>query len=469
MWFFFRPQHLYFPANAFSQETPQNPPPEGGEIPRQQENKATGATADEKWNLFFQATSIGQYHGTFHSPYEGVNSLANYPERDVSLTTTLYLGFRLDKNTQVYFDPEIAGGRGFSAVTGIANFTNGELPRVASATPKPYVARLYVTHDFGFGDEHESFSSEENQLAGERPMNRYSVTVGRFTVTDFFDNNMYSHDPRTQFMGWAIMYNGAWDYPADTRGYTWGWMHELHTKSWSLRYASVAEPKIANGLRFDRRLLRDRGDMFEGERRFTIGDRPGTLRLLGFLLHTDSGNYAKAIARGEETGTTPDVTATRKLGTLKYGTGINLEQALTQDAGVFGRLGWNDGKSESFAFTAIDRLAQAGVSVTGRGWHRPSDTAGSALTASGLSGVHALYLTRGGLDFIIGDGQLRYGPEYVWESYYSARLLPGFFTTIDLQRIANPAFNRDRGPVWATSIRLHIELGKNSFSASGKH
>ena len=458
------------PAPAFTQDAPQNPPPEGGEIPRQKENTmATAAVADEKWNLFFQATSVGQYHGKFRSPYEGINSLGNYPERDVSLTTTLYLGFRLDKNTQIYFDPEIAGGRGFSTVTGIANFPNGELPRVASATPKPHIARLYMTHDFRFGDEHESFTSEENQLSGERPMTRYSITVGRFTVTDFFDNNRYSHDPRTQFMGWAVMYNGAWDYPADTRGYTWGWMHEFHTKSWSLRYASVAEPKIANGLRFDRRLLRDRGDMFEVERRFTLGDRQGAIRLLGFLLHTNSGNYAQAIARGDATGATPDVTATREVGTLKYGTGLNFDQQLTEDAGVFGRLGWNDGKTESFAFTAIDRLVQAGVSVTGARWHRQFDTAASALTASGLSGVHALYLARGGLDFIIGDGRLRYGPEYVWESYYSARLLPGFFSTIDVQRIANPAFNRDRGPVWATSIRLHLEFGKDSFSASGKH
>lgn len=458
---------LCCPARGWSQE-PQNPPPQGGEIPRQQENKTPDVSADdERWNLFFQATSIGQYHGSFHSRYEGVNSLANYTERDASLTATLFLGFRITKNTQFYFDPEIAGGRGFSAVTGIANFPNGELPRVASATPKPYIARLYVTHDFGFGDEHESFSSEENQLAGARPMNRYSITVGRFTVTDFFDNNRYTHDPRTQFMGWAIMYNGAWDYPADTRGYTWGWMHELHTKSWSLRYASVAEPKTANGMRFDRRILRDRGDMFEGERRFSVGDHPGTIRLLGFLLHTNSGNYGEAIARAEASGKTPDVTATRRIGTLKFGTGINLEQELTHDIGAFARLGWNDGKTESFAFTAIDRLATAGVSVTGTKWRRQFDTAGSALTASGLSGVHASYLAHGGLDFIIGDGKLRYGPEYVWESYYSARLISGVFATFDLQHIANPAFNRDRGPVWVSSVRLHLEFGKETFSPGG--
>ncbi len=217
----------------------------------------------ERWNLFYQATAIGQYHGTFRAPYEGLNSLGNYPERDVSLTTTLFLGLKLGQDTQFYLNPEIAGGKGFSAVSGIANFSNGELPRVASATPKPYVARAYILHDFGFGSEKESVESSANQLAGERPLTRYTVIAGRFTVTDFFDNNRYTHDPRTQFMGWAVMYNGAWDYPADTRGYTWGWVHEFHTRNWSLRYASAAVSKVANGGRFDRRLFRDRGDVVE--------------------------------------------------------------------------------------------------------------------------------------------------------------------------------------------------------------
>jgi high affinity Mn2+ porin len=420
------------------------------------QDPSPAAVENERWNLFYQATSIGQYHGTFRSPYEGTRSLFNYPERDVSLTTTLFLGLRLSKNTQLYFDPEIAGGRGFSGVDGIANFTNGELPRVASAAPKPYLARLYISHDFGIGDEKEPISSDANQLAGERPVTRYTVTAGRFTVTDFFDNNRYTHDPRTQFMGWGIMYNGAWDYPADTRGYTWGWVHEFHTKSWSVRYGSAAEPRVANGLRFDRRLLRDRGDTFEEEVRYDAGDHPGTIRVMEYLNHTNSGNYADAIRLAEQTGGTPDVTATRRVGTLKYGFGVNLEQELTEDIGIFTRLGWNDGKTESFAFTAIDRLASGGVSITGTRWRRPFDTAATALTVSGISGVHAVYLARGGLDFLIGDGKLNYGPEYVFESYYSARLFPGFFATFDLQRIVNPAFNQDRGPVWVPSIRLHL-------------
>ena len=420
-------------------------------------------TEMESWNLFYQATSIGQYHGTFRSPYSGPNSLQDYMERDVSLTSTLFFGLRLDPNTTFYFDPEIAGGRGFSNVMGIANSPNGEMPRIDSATPKPYIARLYLMHDFAFGPEKEVVRSDENQLAGDRAAPRYTVAIGRFTVTDFFDNNEYTHDPRTQFMGWGTMYNGAWDYAADTRGYTWGWVHEFHTRRWSLRYASAAEPKYANGMQFDRRLFHDRSDMFEGEVRYRPGKRAGTVRVLSFLNRTDSGSYGAALQLANRTGTTADVTATRRVGTLKYGFGINVEQALTDNFGMFARLGWNDGKMESFAFTAIDRLASSGVSLRGARWRRPFDTVATALTVSGLSAVHAEYLARGGLDFIIGDGALRYAPEYVWESYYNARICPGLFATLDLQRVVNPGYNQDRGPVWIPSLRLHVELDKNMF------
>ena len=418
----------------------------------------------ERWNLFYQATSIGQYHGTFDSPYSGPFSLQDYPERDVSLTTTLFFGVRLEKNTALYFDPEIAGGRGFSGVDGLANSSNGELPRVASATPKPYVARLYVSHDFGFGNETEPVEGEENQLSGERPMNRYTITAGRFTLTDFFDNNKYSHDPRTQFMGWAVMYNGAWDYPADVRGYTWGWVHEFHARNWSVRYASAAMPRVANGLRFDRRLFRNRGDVFEGEYRYSISKHGGAVRALHYLNRAAAGNYAEAFRPAQLTGSTPDVTSTRRNGTLKYGFGLNMEQELTSNIGIFARLGWNDGKTESFAFTAIDRLASAGISMGGEQWRRPFDTVATELTVSGISGVHALYLARGGYDFLIGDGRLQYGPEYISETYYSARLFPGFFASFDLQHVANPAYNQQRGPVWIASIRLHLELGKHQSS-----
>ena len=249
----------------------------------------------ENWNVYFQATSIGQYHGAFDAAYSGPLSLADHPEAEASLTTTLFLGLRPARDTMIYFDPEVAGGRGFSGVNGLADSPNGELPRVAQARPTPYLARLYVTQDIALGDEREAVESDANQLAGSRPARRYSISAGRFSLSDFFDDNRYSHDPRTQFMGWAVMYNGAWDYPADTRGYTWGWVHELHMRRWSVRYASAAMPKVANGLRFDRRLFRDRGDEVEGEWRFKPSGREGAVRALAYQNHADMGTYADAL------------------------------------------------------------------------------------------------------------------------------------------------------------------------------
>jgi high affinity Mn2+ porin len=412
----------------------------------------------ERWNLFYQATSVGMYHGSFPSLYEGPLSLQDYPERDVSLTSTLFFTAQLGQNTVFVFNPEIAGGRGFSGVNGLANQPNGELPRVASATPKPYIARLFLQHDFALGPEQEHQDSDFNQLAGARPVKRYSIYAGRFSITDYFDNNKYTHDPRTQFLAWGVMYNGAWDYPADTRGYTWGIVQELHTLNWSMRYGIAAEPKVANGPRFDRRLFRDHGQVAEVERRYTVHQHAGAIRILAYGNRAQAGDYRAALRLAAETNTTPNVFSTSKVGTLKYGFGLSFDQALTESLGFFTRLGWNDGRTQSFAFTAIDRLASGGVSMKGTRWHRKDDVVATSFTASGLSAVHRAYLAAGGLDFLLGDGRLNYSPEYVWETYYSARAFPGFYTSFDVQRDSNPAYNHDRGPVMVYSIRLHIGL-----------
>jgi high affinity Mn2+ porin len=462
--FFWQPAHvvlsaiwiilaLSVPANG------QSPSPTGADPSPSSQTAPVPEIGAERWNLYYQATSIGMYHGTFRSPYEGPLSLQDYPERDVSLTTTLFFAVRPEQDTIFVFNPEIAGGRGFSGVNGLADPPNGELPRVASATPKPYLARLYIQHDFGFGSEKEHVESEENTLAGDRPMMRYTIYAGRFSITDFFDQNNYTHDPRTQFLAWGVMYNGAWDYPADTRGYTWGIVQEFHTRSWAFRYGIAAEPKFANGPQFDRRLFRDHGQVAEVERRYSFRKRDGNIRVLGYDNRAQAGNYAEALRLAAETGTTPNVALTGRAGTLKYGMGISFDQAISGDIGIFTRLGWNDGKTQSFAFTAIDRLASGGISVKGTHWKRKDDVAATSLTAAGLSAVHREYLADGGLDFLIGDGRLNYAPEYVWESYYSARVLPGFYASFDVQRDTNPAYNHDRGPVMIYSIRLHIGLG----------
>src|SRR5260370_22129008 len=190
-----------------------------------------------------------------------------------------------------------------------------------------------------------------------------------------------------QFMGWSAMYNGAWDYSADTRGYTWGWVHAFHTRNWSFRYASSAMSKTANGLRFDRRLFRDRGDAYEVERRYRLLGHDGNLRVLAFQNRADAGTYGQALKIGAQTGQTPDINLTLKIGTLKYGTGVSWDQELAKDFGAFVRLGWNDGKTQRFEFTAIDRLASRGAFLGGARWHRKGDTLARGLLGARISGV----------------------------------------------------------------------------------
>ena len=412
-------------------------------------------TPDERWNLYWQATSIGQQHGSFPADYTGPLSLVNHPEHEASLTTTLFIGYRIEDDTIVYVDPEVAGGRGFSGVNGLANSPNGELPRVAGATPKPYLARAYIQHDFGFGKERESFESDDNQLAGTRPMVRYTIYAGRFSLTDFFDNNRYTHDPRSQFMGWAIMYNGAWDYPADTRGYTYGGVIELNQPGWALRYGAFAEPTFANGPHFDGHLPEALGQALELEERWSIRNRPGVVRLLSYLNSADMGLYQEATEHPGPNG--PDVTTTRGYH-LKYGFGVNAEQALTDDLGIFSRLGWNDGHTETWAYTEVDQTASIGLSLKGTRWKRPDDVIGLAGVVSGLSSEHREYLEAGGLGFELGDGRLSYSPEEVMEIYYDWRVVDHVFVTPDFQFVNNPGYNSDRGPVAIWGLRVHVEF-----------
>ena len=309
-------------------------------------------------------------------------SLQNYMERDVSLTTTLFFGLRLEKNTVLVFQSGNRRRHGDSAAsTGLANSSNGELPRVASATPKPYIARLYVSHDFALGHEMESVGSDENQLAGRRPVNRYTVTAGRFTLTDFFDNNRYSHDPRTQFMGGRSCTTAPGTIlptfaatPGD--GFT---SSTLRTG----RFATPAPP--CPGSRTACASTAGCSAIAAMSSKASGAGMPASIRAPSACLHyenrANAGTYAEALRQADVTGGAPDVTATRRNGTLKYGFGVNVEQEIADEIGVFARLGWNDGKTESFAFTAIDRLATGGISISGSRWHRPFDTVATEFTA----------------------------------------------------------------------------------------
>jgi hypothetical protein len=178
------------------------------------------------------------------------------------------------------------------------------------------------------------------------------------------------------------MYNGAWDYSADTRGYTMGTMEELTMKNWSLRVADVMEPTTANGPAFDTRVARNRGDMVEWERRYTPRGRFGAVGILGFDNREDAGTYREA----PRVNGIPDLGPTRRNGTQKYGFGVNLEQSITSAIGVFGRYGWNDGKTETWAFTEIDRSLGGGISINGKLWKRKRDQVGVAGARNYISG-----------------------------------------------------------------------------------
>jgi high affinity Mn2+ porin len=406
------------------------------------------------WSIHFQATSIGQHHGSFDSLYEGDNSLPAHTENRVSLTATVFLAYHLNSWTDIVVDPEIAGGKGFGQVTGIAGFTNGEIPRVSAATPTLYPARAFVRNTWALSPETEMTEGGPNQPAETLPVQRFTIITGKFAITDYFDNNSYSHDPRRQFMNWSLMSNGAWDYPADTRGYTIGMVQELTMRSWSLRAATVMEPTEANGPVFDTRIAKNRGEAVEWEQRFQPRGHRGALRILGFLNRERAGAYRSAIL-GD--GTT-DLASTRRPGAKKYGFGLNAEQEITRDIGAFARYGWSDGKTETWAFTEIDRSVSGGVALRGRLWKRPADAIGVAAVRNYLSGDHRAFLANGGMGFIIGDGRLNYAPESIIETYYAWQLLKQWTLTLDYQRVTNPAYNRDRGPVSVATLRVHWEL-----------
>jgi high affinity Mn2+ porin len=282
---------------------------------------------------------------------------------------------------------------------------------------------------------------------------RLTVIAGKFAVTDYFDCNTFSHDPRTQFMNWSLMDNGAWDYSADTRGYTLGMLQELTMRRWSVRAAIVMEPTAANGPVLDTHVTENRGLMAEGELRFGTIEHAGKLRVLGFLNREDAGTFREAM----RTLGKPDLAATRRSGADKYGMALNFEQSLTKSVGVFSRYGWSDGKTEAWAFTQIDRSISGGVSLNGSMWRRPADTIGVADVRNYLSGDQRSFLATGGVGFIIGDGQLKYDPEAIVEAYYAWHAVKGWTISADYQHVQNPAYNQDRGPVTVFSIRLHWE------------
>ncbi|MFY9551467.1 MAG: carbohydrate porin [Thermoanaerobaculia bacterium] len=418
--------------------------------------RETPSPSEARTDLHFQLTTVTQAHPSFDAPYSGQNSLSPDPEHETTITATLFLGARLWKGAEIYVNPELSGGSGLSHTFGIAGFPNGEAFRVGDAEPRIYLGRLMLRQTVAIGPETEPVEEGANQLGGRRPVRRWTLTVGKFGMGDFFDGNAYSHDPRTQFLNWADWTAGAWDYAADTRGYTWGFVIERDDVAWAARFAATAQPKVANGLRFDTDLLHAYALSGEFERRYEVGGKKGAARLILFYNRANMGNYREAIAQAG--GLPPDVTATRRVGRSKWGFVVNLEQAVGNAWGLFLRGSWSDGANEAWAYAEIERSLTVGGRWKGPLRSRPDDEAGVAFILDGLSNDHRDYLTAGGYGFMIGDGRLSYGLETIADLYYQAALVKYVWLAAGYQFIARPAYNRDRGPVHVFGARLHVEF-----------
>ena len=415
------------------------------------------AVQPERWNAKFQATYIRQAKPDFSAAYSGVNSLTPDAEKSYSFTSTAYLGLRLLRNTELYFNPELVQGVPLSGLVGLGGLSNSELQKTAGPTPTLYRARLFVRQTWGLGGEREDLASDQNQLAGTRDKNRVVLSAGNLAVSDVFDVNTYAHDARTQFMNWAFLTHGAYDFAADARGYSRGAALEYYQNGWVLRAGRFMQPREPNVLPLDPELSRHYGDQVELEKGYLLSGQPGKARLLLFRNRAVMGSFSEALANAA--GGVPDTATVRQLRS-KRGWGVNFEQSLDDTAGVFARIGRSDGASEVYAFAEIDRSLSLGVSVKGARWGRALDTFGLAYARNGLSGSHRDYLAAGGLGFFVGDGRVNYRPEAIVEGYYSFGLdvLQRSALSVGAQYIRNPAYNADRGPVRVFSVRLHTEF-----------
>ena len=404
-----------------------------------------------------QTTVVWQYHPAFRSPYEGPRSLHHRPEDAVSHSYTLYTGVRLQPWLDLYVDPEMIRGDGISAGVGLAGYTNGEVIRNPEAGQSPYLGRAFLRATVPLGEQTEETEPDLFQVGRPRPVRRLVLTGGVLAAADIFDTNRYANSTRTQFLNWSFINNTAWDFAADTRGYTRGGALEWIEDSFAVRLGSFQMPTVANGIDLDGDLLHSHGDQVEVEVHPTLlASRPTVVRVMAYENRARMGNYRDALTR---TGTTPDVTKTRRQDALKYGLTLNLEQPLSEDGktALFARLGWNDGATETFAYTEADWTLSLGAQIGGGAWHRADDRLGVGIAANGLNDAHADYLARGGLGFELGDGRLAYRPETIVEAYYLVQIVKWIALTVDYQFIADPGHNSDRGPVSVVSLRAHLE------------
>ncbi len=408
------------------------------------------------WNVHGQFTVIEQGYPAFHSPYQGANSLTGPAQAQDTASTTAFIGFRLGEGTKIYVDPEITQGEGLSATVGVAGFPNTEAQKASFPMPRFDLARVYVQQILGLGGEQETIADGPNQLAGKEDISRITITAGKLAVTDFFDNNAYANDGRTQFFNWQLFCCGAYDWTMDQISYTWGAMAELNQKAWAFRAGYFLVPAVSNTDDFDMRFP-DGEYIAELELRYSLLSQPGKLRLMAWVNRANMGSYTDALAEPITTPNYPDIALVRQVRT-NYGFNANLEQAITANLGVFSRASWSPGLDEIIGWTDCDESLSAGAVLKGASWGRPDDRIGVAGVLDGLSPEARDYFAAGGLGILIGDGALNYRLEKILETYYSYSLNSWSAVTFDYQFVADPAYNADRGPVHIFAGRFHAEF-----------
>ena len=408
------------------------------------------------WELHGQTTFIYQGYPAFSAAYSGDNSLPPLGQSRETWTVSAFLGVRLWPGGELYYNPELLQGFGVGNTTGAAGYPNGEAQKSNFPYPRYNTSRLFLRQTIGLGGERDTFESEYGQLSGEKDKARVTLQAGKYSVKDLFDANSYAQDPRLDFLNWSIWASGAFDYPADRLGLTWGFTGEFNQPSWAARAGYFLVGDQPNSNTFDMSLFARGGYVGELEMRFQPFNLPGKLRLGSWLTSTFSGSYSQAVllaAMSPDLNANDTIAQTRQ-GRTKYGFYLNLEQALTADIGLFGRFSWNDGRTEISAFTDIDTSLSAGLAIKGTAWKRPDDRVGIAGALNQISGAHSGYLAAGGLGVLVGDGALSYASENVIETYYALQLVKGVIATADYQFLGNPAYNAVRGPVHVFSGRL---------------
>jgi high affinity Mn2+ porin len=416
---------------------------------------------DRLW-ISGQANFISQWHPAFHSPYSGKNSLSAQAQDATSRILTLFTGLRLTNTSELICDVQETGGHGVGEALGLAGFLNLDVVRNPTLSKAPYVARLMWHQIIPLGHANAPNDRNPYSLFTVLPERRIEIRFGKFSMADFFDFNSYGTDSNFQFMNWTVDNNGAYDYAADTRGFTFAAMAEYHhNRHMIARFAEALMPKVANGINLDADLSRARAENFELEFRGRILPRrqDGVLRFLTFVNHANMGSYAAAIDNFLA-GLTPipEIVAHPLQTTVKYGFGANFEQPLNSWLGVFGRWGWNEGQHESYAYTEVDETEEIGVGASGSMWGRKYDRAGLVFVSNGISRDHQEYLALGGYGFLLGDGRLTYGRENIVETYYTMHAWRGVYPSFGFQYVDHPGYNRDRGPVVAPTLRLHLQF-----------